>query len=867
MLAISRRLFAFWGTVLVVGALLAAAMFLQDAHAYLTGIGIQPPPASGTYGYNTFKPGTTGFPGIGQSYVDPVFNETVRRLTDETTPAQTAGSDIYSKNGFFNADNTLMYHRTADNIRTIIDPRNGAVVCSTVPVALPSDSSFDPVDPMVWYYFSGNELRRYIITAGSCQPDANPVKIFGAALGKLGGSVDWIDASGRYMVLNIGGMVHVWDKQDDVLYSNPFSFNDYADNGNGWVGISPDGKYLATAGASMTHYSFAIDHVNRRLESPVLFWTMCGGHADLVSASNGKTYYVSFDCHTTGDIYRVDVTIPQSASAPGKQLTDNMRIVDLDTSGGWHDVNGHFSGVSKGPLKDWVYVSIESTDDVFNAGVSPWRPYKQEILMVNVVTQEIRRLAHHRSRSTSAAYYRQPRVSASWDGGIVAWASNFNLNNGFDYADIYAITVSTSGGGGGGDTTAPTVSITAPPNGGTVSGTVAVTANAVDNIGVVGVQFKLNGANLGAEDTSQPYSVSWDTTQVANGTHTLTAVARDAAGNATTSSAVSVMASNNLTVENVVWTSAVNVTVTGNSLQKTSGCQGCADAGAVSQQQINSGDGYVEIAVAGGTTGMQRLFGLSNGNPGTTGDEIDFALDLYAGKATVRESGAYRAETPVVNGDVVRVSVEGGVVKYRKNGAAAFYESTVPPVYPLLVDTAFYNLSSTINNAVIGRASGGGGGSGLQAVVWTNKVNVTATGNSLQKTGGCNGCDDAGAVSQQQIASGDGYVEVTVSGTTLNRWIGLSNGNPGTSTGEIDFGLRLYVGAAAVMESGQYKAETPIATGDILRIAVEGGVVKYRKNGGTPFHTSVVTPAYPLLVDTSLLNSNSTLDNVMIFVP
>ena len=45
---------------------------------------------------------------------------------------------------------------------------------------------------------------------------------------------------------------------------------------------------------------------------------------------------------------------------------------------------------------------------------------------------------------------------------------------------------------------------------------------------------------LGAEDTTSPYSVSWNTTTVANGTHTLTAVARDAAGNTTTSTTVNV---------------------------------------------------------------------------------------------------------------------------------------------------------------------------------------------------------------------------------------------------------------------------------------------------------------------------------------
>jgi chitodextrinase len=95
-----------------------------------------------------------------------------------------------------------------------------------------------------------------------------------------------------------------------------------------------------------------------------------------------------------------------------------------------------------------------------------------------------------------------------------------------------------------GDTTNPTTSMTAPSAGATVSGTVTVSASASDNVGVVGVQFKLDGANLGSEDTGSPYSVSWNTTGVSNGSHTLTAVARDAAGNTKTASSVTVTVNN-----------------------------------------------------------------------------------------------------------------------------------------------------------------------------------------------------------------------------------------------------------------------------------------------------------------------------------
>jgi large repetitive protein len=93
------------------------------------------------------------------------------------------------------------------------------------------------------------------------------------------------------------------------------------------------------------------------------------------------------------------------------------------------------------------------------------------------------------------------------------------------------------------DSTPPTVSLTAPAAG-TVAGTVAVSANASDNIGVAGVTFKVDGSSIAPEDTTSPYSVSWDTTTATNGTHVITAVARDGVGNTTTSTSVTVTTSN-----------------------------------------------------------------------------------------------------------------------------------------------------------------------------------------------------------------------------------------------------------------------------------------------------------------------------------
>jgi hypothetical protein len=93
------------------------------------------------------------------------------------------------------------------------------------------------------------------------------------------------------------------------------------------------------------------------------------------------------------------------------------------------------------------------------------------------------------------------------------------------------------------DNQVPAASVSGPSTGGTVMGTVAVTAAASDNRGVTRVEFYVDGNLLGVDETS-PFTVSWDTTAVPNGSHTLTVKAWDAAGNVTTSAGVTVNVSN-----------------------------------------------------------------------------------------------------------------------------------------------------------------------------------------------------------------------------------------------------------------------------------------------------------------------------------
>jgi hypothetical protein len=89
------------------------------------------------------------------------------------------------------------------------------------------------------------------------------------------------------------------------------------------------------------------------------------------------------------------------------------------------------------------------------------------------------------------------------------------------------------------DTVAPTVAVTGPANGATVKGVVTLSANASDDVAVAAVRFLVDGVQVGGEDTTAPYSISWNSRDLANGLHTLTAVARDGAGNSATSDPVS----------------------------------------------------------------------------------------------------------------------------------------------------------------------------------------------------------------------------------------------------------------------------------------------------------------------------------------
>ncbi len=165
------------------------------------------------------------------------------------------------------------------------------------------------------------------------------------------------------------------------------------------------------------------------------------------------------------------------------------------------------------------------------------------------------------------------------------------------------------------DFTAPTVSMTAPSNGVTVSGgSVSITASASDDTAVSGVQFK-RGTNtfIGSEDGSSPYSTSWDTTELSDGSYTLFAVARDSSNNYATSSSITVTVDNTAPV-----LSAGSPSGSLDELTTSTTISATTNEIATCKYSTSSGSNYssdmTEFSTTGGTSHSTTVSGLTSGS-------------------------------------------------------------------------------------------------------------------------------------------------------------------------------------------------------------------------------------------------------------
>jgi hypothetical protein len=291
------------------------------------------------------------------------------------------------------------------------------------------------------------------------------------------------------------------------------------------------------------------------------------------------------------------------------------------------------------------------------------------------------------------------------------------------------------------------------------------------------------------------------------------------------------------------WTDAVNVEVSANALRKTSGCDGCFDAGAAVSQSLDPTAGFLEFRL----DDPSQIFeaGLASSASARMPAEIDFGLlSQGGGWVEVRERGIYRADAPVQAGDRLRVSVDAGTVSYAVNDAV-FYTSAATATSTLYGVVGLATTGASVSDVIVGGAGGSDGGGGGGETAWSGDANATVAGGSVRKTSGCDGCFDAGAVADALIG-GDGFVEFTVDDPRAILEAGLASSRSAVDPADIDFGIMVQGGGwIEVREHAVYRYDAPIAAGDVIRISVQSGVVRYAVNG-TPFYTSAMPASDPL---------------------
>lgn len=255
------------------------------------------------------------------------------------------------------------------------------------------------------------------------------------------------------------------------------------------------------------------------------------GTADLVFCLRGRLLVVD---GSSGD------TVFQSEElASGLGSYDSLTVADIDGDG-TAEIAVNLSGYglivfeatleadtqapsvslispSPGPVSGTVLLQATASDD---RGVTQVAFYLDDELL---------------GADASAPYsYSWPTATAAPGNRLLsarAWDAAGNVGTSAD------VTVSVP------DLAPPTVQLTQPSGGSTVSGTVTLAATASDNVGVSRVDFFVDSVLRGS-DTTAPYGLSWDTTAAANGTHSLHARAYDAAGNSAPSPLVSVVVAN-----------------------------------------------------------------------------------------------------------------------------------------------------------------------------------------------------------------------------------------------------------------------------------------------------------------------------------
>jgi hypothetical protein len=239
----------------------------------------------------------------------------------------------------------------------------------------------------------------------------------------------------------------------------------------------------------------------------------------------------------------------------------------------------------------------------------------------------------------------------------------FDQYYGYGRVNAYKAVLAAKGMISSADTTPPTVSISAPSSSATVAGTVSVLGTATDNVGVTKIELDVDGAAV-ATATSSPFSFSWNSTTVSNGSHSITVKAFDAASNIGSALVT-------INVNNVVATTPPSVSIAeplaSTTVSGTVPVQGSAtDSSGVAKIELDVDGAAVATATSSPFSFSWNSASKTNGSHTLTVKAFDAANNMGSASVTVSVNNA-PAQTADTTAPVVAITSPAGGATVSRN--------------------------------------------------------------------------------------------------------------------------------------------------------------------------------------------------------
>ena len=383
----------------------------------LTDSGVHVPPF-----YDILDP-----PRVGESYVDPVFNSTINRVSNAPSMVNAAsGGNLvwiegeYSTPCPFNNDNSLfiLVHESYFGLYN-----SSGVYLHDLPLEITSSSEprWSRKDTHTLYYVHGNQLKSLDVILGK----TSIVHTFTPYSVIYGNGESDISLDGDHFVFagdqkfifvyqistdTVGPAFDVYTNTFDSLYLTPFN--------NVLISWITSGK-TPLAGIEL----YTKEMVFQRQVFP------CNGHKDTTLDISGSEVLIITNSNDPNPV--AQNAIVKVNLSNGKQTP----LLSLDWSLAVH--------ISTPDNAGFAYVETYCPS---NPEADDFKPYTNELLCVPLNGYPTQRLAHHRSRPNAGNTYNwQPKISCSRDGSRFIFASNYNMvakqgvNN--QYSDVYMIQV------------------------------------------------------------------------------------------------------------------------------------------------------------------------------------------------------------------------------------------------------------------------------------------------------------------------------------------------------------------------------------------------------------------------------------------